>query len=90
MSNQKRRYIRASEIGTYVYCRRAWWLKQVAGFEPQDKAEVWAAGEAAHLQHGQQVRRAQNQRRAARVLLVCGLLLLAIGLLFIWGIVGRG
>ena len=85
MPNQKHRYIRASEIGTYVYCRRAWWLKQIAGFEPQDKATVWAAGEAAHLQHGQQVRRSHSQRRAARVLLLCGLLLLAIGLLFILG-----
>ncbi len=89
MPNQKSRYIRASEIGTYVYCRRAWWLKQVAGFEPLDKTKVWAAGEAAHLRHGQQVRRAQNQRRAARVLLLCGLLLLAIGLIFILGVVGR-
>jgi hypothetical protein len=70
--------IRASEIGTYVYCRRAWWLKRVAGFEPQGRAEILAGGIEAHAQHGRTVRRSQWQRRVALICLLLGFLLLAL------------
>lgn len=76
--NKKPRYIRASEIGAYIYCRRAWWLRQIAGFEPEGKTGQFAQGETAHLKHGQLVRRTQHQRRAALFLLAGGLLLLFI------------
>jgi CRISPR/Cas system-associated exonuclease Cas4 (RecB family) len=83
MPSKKRTYIRASEIGTYLYCRRAWWLRQVAGFEPQDKEAAFAEGEAAHLRHGELVQRTQQRRRAALFLLLCGLLLLVVAGLLI-------
>lgn len=74
----KKPVIRASEIGSYVYCRRAWWLKRSAGFEPAGKGEVFARGIAAHAGHGQLVRRTSWQRKAALVLLALGILLLII------------
>ncbi len=73
--------IRASEIGAYVYCRRAWWFKRVAGFEPQDRQALFDRGTAAHEQHGQQVRRSLRQGQLAWLLLVAGLIL--IGLAFL-------
>ncbi|MBN9386836.1 MAG: hypothetical protein J0I20_02195 [Chloroflexi bacterium] len=72
----KKPVIRASEIGSYVYCRRAWWLKRTAGFEPAGKEEIFARGIAAHAGHGRLVRRTSWQRRAALVLLALGVVLL--------------
>ncbi len=57
--------IRASEIGAYLYCRRAWWYRK-QGLEAENQAEL-ATGSALHRQHGRQV-------------LAAGLLSLAIGL----------
>ncbi len=45
--------IRASEIGTYQFCHRAWWY-QLQGFEPDNKAEM-AGGTEMHEQHGRLV-----------------------------------
>jgi hypothetical protein len=36
MPSKRKPFIRASDIGSYVYCRRAWWLRRVGGFEPED------------------------------------------------------
>jgi hypothetical protein len=47
------RILRASEIGTYVYCQRAWWY-QKNGFESQNLDEM-SAGVDVHLQHGRGV-----------------------------------
>jgi hypothetical protein len=74
--------IRASEIGAYVYCRRAWWLRRVGGFEPQDPGGRFARGQEAHARHGRRLRQAELQRRVAFFLLVAGLLLLAVAFLF--------
>ena len=72
--------IRASEVGAYVYCRRAWWLKRVAGFEPRDREAAFDQGHLAHARHGRQVRRAHWQRRAALVLFLAGLILIGLAL----------
>ncbi len=45
--------IRASEIGSYLYCRRAWKLKKL-GVESENRAEL-AAGTELHQRHGQKV-----------------------------------
>jgi CRISPR/Cas system-associated exonuclease Cas4 (RecB family) len=46
------RTIRASEIGAYFYCQRAWWY-QKSGVPSEDQAEL-AAGNEIHTQHGRQ------------------------------------
>lgn len=42
--------IRASEVGEYVYCARSWWLRRVAGEEPegQERRDRGTAMHAAH------------------------------------------
>ncbi len=45
--------IRASEIGSYLYCRRAWWYRK-QGVESQNQAEM-AQGTELHRQHGRRV-----------------------------------
>jgi CRISPR/Cas system-associated exonuclease Cas4 (RecB family) len=45
--------IRASEIGTYLYCQRAWWYRK-NGYEPQNQVEL-AAGVELHEGHGRTV-----------------------------------
>lgn len=49
------RVIRASEIGQYAYCARAWWMGSVEGLPSSHQREM-AAGEATHQRHGQGVR----------------------------------
>jgi CRISPR/Cas system-associated exonuclease Cas4 (RecB family) len=58
------RIIRASEIGEYLYCHRAWWLGRVKGVENANREQM-DAGVVRHRAHGQIVRRAQLFQRAA-------------------------
>ncbi len=41
--------IRASEIGTYQFCNRAWWY-QLQGLEPDNQQEL-AKGKEFHTKH---------------------------------------
>lgn len=72
------RTIRASEIGAYLYCRRAWWYRK-QGHEPQNQAEL-AGGAVFHQRHGRQVFAAGLLRAAGWLLLLIALALLAAGL----------
>jgi hypothetical protein len=47
------RTLRASEIGSYLYCRRAWWY-HLKGHESQNQSEL-AAGTSLHRKHGRKV-----------------------------------
>ncbi|MBN2549120.1 MAG: hypothetical protein JXB15_08185 [Anaerolineales bacterium] len=44
------RTIRASEIGTYLFCQRAWWY-QKQGIPTENQAEMLSGSEM-HSQHG--------------------------------------
>ena len=66
--------IRSSEIGSYLYCRRAWWY-QKNGAESSNQAEM-RAGTAMHEAHGRQVLRAGLTRALAIILLLTALVLL--------------
>jgi CRISPR/Cas system-associated exonuclease Cas4 (RecB family) len=69
------RIIRASEVGSYLYCRRAWWYRQ-QGIQPGNQAEM-SAGTELHRQHGRSVLAASFQRGLAWLLLLSALILLA-------------
>ncbi len=43
-------YIRASDIGTFLYCQRAWWLTRIIGLEPDARLRR-QRGTRAHQQH---------------------------------------
>ena len=45
--------IRSSDIGNYLYCRRAWWYRK-QGIESENKVEL-ASGTELHQKHGRQV-----------------------------------
>jgi hypothetical protein len=76
------RTIRASEIGTYLYCQRAWWY-QSQGAPSQNQAEM-AGGSAYHYRHGRKVVRAGLARLAGWLLLVLALILLVAALTLQW------
>ena len=71
------RYIRASEVGEYVFCARAWRLRR-DGHAPDRGGIARAAGEEWHRRHGRSVRRARRLRRLSFVLALLALAVLAV------------
>lgn len=74
--------IRASDVGLYTYCARAWWLGRVEGYRPVNQAAL-DAGEAAHRAHGGVVARYELQQRAAYGLLGLAFLVAVVLLLVV-------
>jgi hypothetical protein len=74
------RIIRASEIGQYDFCAKAWWLGSVEGVQPSNIREL-QAGTAAHEEHGRKVRRAAQLQTVAFALIGLGALILMLALL---------
>ena len=54
MSKERLPIIRASEVGEYIYCARAWWLRRAAGLEPAGR-ERRELGMVLHHRHGRAV-----------------------------------
>ncbi|HHY54384.1 MAG TPA: hypothetical protein GYA08_03000 [Chloroflexi bacterium] len=70
--------VRASEIGLWAYCQRAWWLARVQG-APHQNPQQLAHGIEMHAAHGARLTQAQwLQRVGAGLLLVALLALLAL------------
>jgi hypothetical protein len=76
------RTIRASEIGSFLYCQRAWWY-QTQGIESINQGEM-AAGEEFHQQHSISVLSTRLLRLAGWVLLLVAVVLLSIALTLNW------
>jgi hypothetical protein len=76
-SNQTshRRLIRASEIGQYAYCARAWWLTQIKGYASSNQ-QTLAQGTWAHETLGRQIFLSVIARRIAFGLIIVAALLL--------------
>jgi CRISPR/Cas system-associated exonuclease Cas4 (RecB family) len=70
------RTIRASEIGTYLYCQRAWWYQR-QGVQSENQAEL-AGGTELHERHGRTVMMVGCLRVLAYTLLLAALILLTI------------
>jgi CRISPR/Cas system-associated exonuclease Cas4 (RecB family) len=68
--------IRASDIGTYLYCRRAWMYRK-DGVESENKTEM-ATGTELHRQHGRKVLAAGLLRTLSLLLFLIALTLLII------------
>lgn len=68
--------VRASEIGAYIYCQRAWWYQQ-QGYTSTNQVEL-ALGSELHYQHGRRVVVSGCLRVVAYGLLLSALVLLAI------------
>ncbi len=74
----RKRTIRASEIGTYLYCKRAWWY-QSQGIESSNQQEM-SSGTAYHHAHGKIVLKGILLRLFAWLVLAAALVLLAVWL----------
>lgn len=65
--------IRASEIGTYLFCQRAWWYRH-HGYTPENQDEL-SNGSQLHYRHRQAVLVASLLRMVAYSLLLAALVL---------------
>lgn len=68
------RTIRASEVGSYLFCARAWWYQR-KGVESSNRAEM-TGGTELHRRHGRTVIAAGLMRSLAIILLLVALALL--------------
>ncbi|MDQ6830575.1 MAG: hypothetical protein M3081_17080 [Gemmatimonadota bacterium] len=67
------RFIAASELGEYAYCRRAWWLRAVRGASSEEQSARFRHGHAEHWRHGWTI-------LVARALIVLSLALVLVAL----------
>jgi hypothetical protein len=68
--------IRASEIGTFIFCKRAWWF-QKQGYSSNNSGEL-AAGTKVHVQHTRLVWASGCLRILAYLMLITAIILLAV------------
>ena len=66
--------IRSSDIGNYLYCRRAWWYRKL-GYESTNQAEL-VSGTELHRKHGRKVMVAGFLRTLGFLLILLALILL--------------
>lgn len=74
-----KRTIRASEIGSFLYCQRAWWYRRQNA--PTINTAELAGGEDFHRQHASRTRGARALKLAAWVLLALAFGALLVSLL---------
>ena len=68
--------IRAADIGTYLYCARAWWYQR-QGIQSSNQSEM-NQGSELHRAHGRKVLAATLTRALGLVVLLAALALLAV------------
>jgi hypothetical protein len=72
------RVLRTSELGSFLYCQRAWWYN-AQGVEPENRTEL-AAGSDFHRRHGARVWQARLLSGAGYALLAAALVVAAVAL----------
>ncbi|MFT5194689.1 MAG: hypothetical protein ACI9EW_002486 [Cellvibrionaceae bacterium] len=77
MKNNQKEIIRASEIGSYIYCNRAWWLKRIDGRESRNMTEM-QHGTRLHERHARLVSGAGRLQKIAYGLIAFALFLIMI------------
>lgn len=80
--SRDRSLVRASDIGMWAHCQRAWWLAKVKG-APHANPALLEAGTASHRSHGVRVARAATLTRVGLGFLAVALLLASV-LLILW------
>jgi hypothetical protein len=66
------RFIRASEVGEYVFCARAWWLGRVVGRVRENPGEL-ALGRARHAGHARSIAVSALMQRLGLVLILAAI-----------------
>lgn len=74
--------VRASDIGLWAYCHRAWWLARVQQ-APHQKPELLAHGIEMHAEHGARLAHAQWLQRAGLWLVVVAVIMAMLALLLL-------
>jgi hypothetical protein len=79
----KVRVLRASELGEYSYCSRAWWYRHILRIAPpgRESAGRLEAGTRAHNRHGRAVALSSTLRVIGIALALLGLLAFALALM---------
>ena len=78
-----RSLVRASDIGAWTFCQRAWWLSRVQGVKHRDPAKL-RRGDESHHRHGQQVVHAVRVQQVGVLLILIGLTAVAGGLVWLF------
>jgi len=76
------RVIRASELGSFLFCSRAWWYQQ-QGLPPQNQRQL-TAGAQFHRRHSRQALAARLLTALGWALLLIALILITVGLTIRW------
>lgn len=83
MDGKQPQYIKASELGTFGFCRRAWFLDRKGA--PSSLTVERQDGRAAHQTHAAEVAQAETTARASSIVLVIAVLVI-VGALLTWWI----
>lgn len=71
-------YRKASEVNTFLFCRRAWWFERQGA--PSSREPERARGTAHHQRHGERVSAIPRVRALARLALALAVALFLLGL----------
>jgi hypothetical protein len=75
--SKDRSLVRASDIGAWTYCHRAWWLAEVKD-TPHGDPLLLQQGNVTHVTHGRQVAAAYRLRQIGLLLIALGLILVCL------------
>ena len=76
------RTVRASEIGAFIFCQRAWWYQRSQ--QPTINKKELAAGSDFHHRHAGRLRAARVLQAAGRIAIFIALVLLLLVLRAAW------